>query len=629
MKLLELDSIKMWIRNQGLNNVIIISFFATILIYLQKRIGFSIAIFLLIVASAVLASYLGSLTAFVLVGIISMLSLSTVISISRILYDGSIAVKIMIFLLFPIFFSVFFVFKKFIVFEYKWGSELLALSLALTSLILIWDPRLSSNGGAIASLYASEDNAAWILNTHRVIQSQGFSGAGDYGALMDSMLLISHNISETLFVDLTKMDHLALSVVLLQILFIFALPFVSSLASLGKSSNPKSVSSTFVLAIALLLGFRTLNSIGHLSAAIAFIFISCFLILGFESSEADSRAPGQSIFVSYVQVLLAYMAGITWFPIAPLSILLIAFTFWRANVAISGLSRVYRVISVMLCLTLITLLSFQELIRRFSFFQESGGIAGGATNLLGMEGGTISAEPLNISLVAILATILACTLALINQKSNLSLFAFAVLLVYVFVIKSCNALLFSGQVNYGSRKLELVAVLCGAAFLSWSLVRIFEIHFHRFVSPMFIGLFVSLLFFSMSATNSILGGKYFAGFDSESNLKVAVKISKNIEVGKSAICINETYQVEPMSELRLAAYSCSRWVSAYSFTDDSAKNEWRKAVLAAIPREQFSAVRDSLPTDTKLLIVAPNTEASISPNPEWEDLVSSSWEIVR
>ena len=581
------NSYKKWINSDFANKAMIVIFFASASIFLASTYRLSTLVSTLFFVSFLLAMYLGSVTALMLVGIVSMLSLAAGISIYRSIFDSSVSIRPMILVLFAILFFYVYIFKQRVIFENKWTTEILTLSLSVTSLLLVWDERLRVNGGAIAALYASEDNAAWILTTQRVIQSQGWSSPGDYGALLDAILLISYEASEKIFVGLNTMDYLALSVVLCQVLFIIAIPFVSALASIGQKTTSNSLTSTFIFTIALLLGFKTLNSIGHLSAAIAFVLISSYLIL------------------------------------------LISYTSWRMLLATPNLSRTYRWLLVAFCSVLNLLLLFQELFRRFAVFKADGGLATGALSLLGFEGGTTSGEPWNLSMVLVISLSLIGLMSLLNLNNNHVFHGVVLLIVYSTAVKTVNLFINEGQANYGSRKVELVVVLCASAFLPWAFVRLFEINLSKFQSAALVGALFSSLSFSMPAANAVIGGNYFSGNDIESNFKTSLDVSRNVEIGVSALCINEEYQADPFAPNRMAAYTCSRWVSAYSFTDDSEKNEWRKAVLAAIPRDQFRAVRDSMPTNTKILIVAPNPGAPISSNPEWEDLVSNSWEIVR
>ena len=200
------NSYKKWINSDFANKAMIVIFFASASIFLASTYRLSTLVSTLFFVSFLLAMYLGSVTALMLVGIVSMLSLAAGISIYRSIFDSSVSIRPMILVLFAILFFYVYIFKQRVIFENKWTTEILTLSLSVTSLLLVWDERLRVNGGAIAALYASEDNAAWILTTQRVIQSQGWSSPGDYGALLDAILLISYEASEKIFVGLNTMD---------------------------------------------------------------------------------------------------------------------------------------------------------------------------------------------------------------------------------------------------------------------------------------------------------------------------------------------------------------------------------------------------------------------------------------
>jgi hypothetical protein len=90
--------------------------------------------------------------------------------------------------------------------------------------------------------------------------------------------------------------------------------------------------------------------------------------------------------------------------------------------------------------------------------------------------------------------------------------------------------------------------------------------------------------------------------------------------------LNGTYQAEVFSELRLLAYTCSRWSAAYSDTDGVIMNEWRKAVLGAIRQEQLGEVKNAQQINSKVLIVGPAGYQK-ELNPDWELLIDDNWSV--
>jgi hypothetical protein len=133
----------------------------------------------------------------------------------------------------------------------------------------------------------------------------------------------------------------------------------------------------------------------------------------------------------------------------------------------------------------------------------------------------------------------------------------------------------------------------------------------------------------MPVAYAIIPGNYFAGLDWAPNVKTSKVISKEVEVGRSTVCLNETYQADTWGDLRLAAYICSRWVSAYSNIDGLEFNEWRKATLGEIDTNELSKVSDQLPAETMVIVVGPENFNVTSDNPDWNKLVRKNWEVVR
>jgi len=574
----------------------------------------------------VLTIYFGSITQTVIIGFVSCLSTAVFVSVLKqfsYLLLNPIPFLILFLLVFIIVATLF---KHSVALEVPWKSEILSVLLAFFSLSLIWNSRLAVSGGPVAALYGSEDNAAWILSIHRVIQNDIFSRGGDFGSLLDSMLLISYHLGNFVFPTLTAVDHLALSAVLLQIIIVFLIPFLPNLIKLGSTSTKSTLVSSLVLSSILSISFRTFNQYGHLTAAISCTLISLYLVSGFQlSGEMDNQK--LRYFLAYLQISVAYLAGVTWFPVAPLAILLILFALWRVF-CISEVSRLVRLSFSSFALVLIGLLTFEDLIKRFSTFKTPDeGIFSGAKNLLSFEGGVVSNDPWSLSLIIVFALIVMTIMVFLRINTNLYFGELGLLVVFVMSLTLISTVLFSGNVTYGARKVTVLIILCSAALLSWALVALVESHLRDYITPLLPGVFVLAMILAMPGAGAFAGGKYFAGFEREDHFKHAKQLASNIEIGRSTVCIFEANVNQDPGAL--SSYMCSRWAAAYSFREGVEFNGWRKAVLGQIQNEDLSKVRQDLPYDTMLIVIGPENPSTEKNNDNWATLIDEKWTIVR
>jgi len=576
-----------------------------------------------------LSIYLGSVSALVLVTVSSVFTLATLTSIYRGLFNFPVSTfgAILSFSIIAVIFI--FTFKKILKIQIRWTLHLLPVLFAALSFFLIADPRLFRRSGAISALYAWEDNAAWVLMTHKTLNQNLYKEGGVHGSLMDTLLWFSHAVSTSVFPKLTAPDHLATSVIILTLLFILVTPFLATLPNLNYDATGKgAVASTAVLSIGSMLGFLQLNSIGHLSAAISCLLLTIYLCISFVLPDSE-HSGGIRHLLLFHQILLAYLAGVTWWPIAPLSATLIVFSIWRAKQIVST-SKKIQLSYLTLTFVLVYLLIYLELLRRFAGYQTAGdGVISGATTLLSSQGGNTIIEPWNLLVIILYSMILLLGFVTLGLKANTGLMSFVLLMSYVYAIKFINLRLDEGVAAYGARKLEIVLVLIGASFLSWGLVVLFEKYLSNKISPLIPGLLVSVFLLSMPVAYAIIPGNYFAGLDWKPNVKTSKVISKEVEVGRATVCLNETYQADAFRDLRLGAYICSRWVSAYSNIDTVATENWKMMVLGGGDPEALRVISEALPADTMLIVVGPEDNERVKNNPEWNNLVRKSWEVVR
>jgi hypothetical protein len=582
---------------------------------------------LAMISLLVLTIYCGSITNTVIIGFVSILSTAAFVSMFK-PFSYLLLNPIPFFILFLFVFIGFTaLFKYSVDLEVPWKSEVLSVSLAFLTLYLIWNSRLAKSGGPVAALYGSEDNAAWVLSIHRVLQNETFSRGGDFGSLLDSMLLISYHLGNFLLPSLSAVDHLALSVVILQIMVVLIIPFLPSLIRLGSIPGKSVLVSSLVLTLILSISFRSFNQYGHLSTALSCLLISIYLVLGFQLS-GEMENPKHRYFLLYLQILSAYLAGVTWFPVAPLSISLIIFVLWRIFCT-SETSRFIRTVFSIFSLVLIGLLIFEDLMKRFSFFQTPDeGPVSGAKNLLSFEGGVVSNDPWSFSLIIVFALVVMTIMAFLQINTSMYLGGLALVVGYSMSLTLVSTILFYGNVTYGARKVTVFVIFCSAALLSWALVALIESRLREYVTPLLPGVFVLAMILAMPGAGAFAGGKYFAGFERDDYFETAKQLVRNIEIGRSTVCFYEVTE-EQVTGLGGPSYFCSRWAAAYSFRDGDEFNEWRKAVLGAIPDKDLFKVRQGLPIDTMLIVLGPENLEREKNNKKWASLVGKNWTIVR
>jgi hypothetical protein len=589
------------------------------------------AIFGILLAAFLVSIFLGSISALVLVVLISCFSLATFTSIFRGLFNYPVTAvsSILAFTILIILFT--FMFKKIIVPHLSWRLNLIAILISASSLYLLADFRLFRRGGSISALYAWEDNAAWIVTVHRSLNQEINFDGGSFGSLMDTLFWFSHTVSILMFPNLTSPDHLATGVIIATLLLVASIPFLAIMPSIDNTeSSSGALTSTLVLSLGGVLGFLQLNSIGHLSAAISCLLLTVYLCISF-SLPNRFRSLEIRRFLIFYQVILAYLAGITWWPIAPLSAILIIFSIWSEREIVRK-NKKSEFVCFLFTATLLYLLTRRELLQRFNELKSTeGNLASGVRTWMSIVGGNTDTQPWTLLVITLLTLILLALFATLDLKANPGLISFGLVFAYVYSVKFANLRIGEGASAYGSRKLEIVLILIGASFLSWALVIIFEGYLTKNISPLFLGLLTLVFLLSLPVAYIVIPGNYYQGLDWEPNVKTSKLISKNVKVGRSTLCLNETYQLEPSSDLRIAAYVCSRWTSAYSNTDNIQAISWRGTVLEGGNgrSELLQQTSEALPNDTMLIVVGPEDKDRKANNPEWEILVQKEWQVVR
>jgi hypothetical protein len=615
-------------KNSKINLAITLVLFASVAAKLIHGDRLTPAIAIAVIALLLLTIYFRSITQTVLIGFVSILSTSLIVSVLKPLSYVLLNPVPFLILFFFVFIGSAFLFKRSVALEVPWKSELLSVSLASLSLLLIWNTKLATKGGPVAALYGSEDNAAWILSIHRVINNDDVSNVGYFGSLMDSMLLMSFHLGNFLLPSLSAIDHLALSVVILQIIVVSIIPFLPNLIRFSSTSEKSVVVSSLVLTLILLICFRSFNQYGHLSTAIAGLLISVHLVLGFQlSGEMDNQK--RRYFLIYLQILLAYLAGVTWFPVAPLSIALMLFALWRVF-CVKGASRLLRTSFSSFSLILIAMLIFEELMKRFSFFRTPDeGPASGAKNLLSYEGGVVSNDPWSISLIIVFAFVLMTLLLFLRLNTTMYLGELCLMVTYAMSLTLISTILFNGNVTYGARKVTVFVIFCSAALLSWALVALIESRLREHVSPVLPGVLVLAMILAMPGAGAFAAGKYFPGLvDRPDHFEQAKQLVKNVEIGRSTVCFHEATD-EQAPDLGGGSYYCSRFAAAYSFNDGEEFYKWRVAMLGQVRREDFYKVRQNLPDDTMVILIGPENPDRDTNNENWVRLVDENWTIVR
>jgi len=495
-------------------------------------------------------------------------------------------------------------------------NELISVASATIVFFLAFQYALTKQGGSIAALFIQEDNAAWVLASSRVAHTTEHS-VGIFGPFVDILFFISNKISVHFFQNLGQADHLANAITFAYILIPVFLPFLCN-AAIIKNPGKSDGLSLLVLQTGITIIWFHFHQAGHLTAGLA----STGLLLVLVRAESLRNNPDKNNTYSRIaQVIFLILIGQTWFPLIPL---MVALMLMMGNKKVTPAGT--RSLSVLACSCIgSTFLIATEALPRFWTFRDAnGGFLSGAEKLLLMEGGAAGTDPISVVITLLLVMGVALYLSSTDEINIVGLMPVIYMWTFLFLIKITNVYLTNGTVNYGVRKMESMMILVSFVYCLWILTMKMNALHKNQIHLYLVGITAVSLMLQLPVAQQLVGRNMFPGLKNSRNVIISQAISNTISNGTSAVCINEQHQVEPFSELRLLAYQCSRFVSAYGNDDDLQKNEWRRAVLGQIRYEELPKVKEGLGDDVILIRVGPaNTD--LTNNVDWTSLVNSDW----
>jgi hypothetical protein len=496
-------------------------------------------------------------------------------------------------------------------------SDLISLGSATSVFFLGYQTGLTKPGGSIAALFIQEDNAAWVLAASRV-QHTSDNTIGIFGPLVDVLFFISHSISNNLFQNLGDADHVANAITLTYIIIPMILPFLCNAAIIRNVNGKSPAISLLLLQTGTTFIWFHFQQSGHLTAGLT----STGLLLLLVRIASLQSSPSQNTSLTRINMIVFLIViGQTWFPIIPLGVALILMVGSKQLTPVGSRRRGVFACAVFGSIFLIV----TEALPRFSTFRdENGGLFSGAANLLLMEGGAAGTEPLTAVVGLLILIGIALFILSTNEINVAKLVPLTYFWTFLFLMKITNVYLTGGTVNYGVRKIESMMILVSVVYCLWTLSMEVGVLHTKKMHIFLIGIPALSLMFQLGVVNQIIGKNLFPGLKNTRNTIIAQAISNTVSNGVSAVCINEQHQNEPFSELRMVAYVCSRFVSAYGNRDDLEKNEWRKAVLGAIRYEELPKVKEGLGDEVLLIRVGP-ANSDLTNNVDWTQLVNPNW----
>ena len=500
-----------------------------------------------------------------------------------------------------------------------WKLDASASILSVLSIFLLGGRNQFQIGSAFAAIFPNEDNAAWVLTLHRATAEHP-KGGGNFGPLFDLLLYSSHVSIDFLVPNQPTSDSFANAIVGLHMAVLLLAPFISVAVmdhlKKNQSDSKSTITEVLVFALGLQVTWIHFINIGHMATGLSAIAIVVLLVLLSLNSSSHEDLNSSTLIM---QILLTFTASSIWFPIAPLALsmlIIIGFYSLKTN------DRAYKLILVALGISLIVI---RELLPRFDTFRtEDSALLSGAFNLLKMEGGVASTGPYSFAWILLLLLVLLVILQ-ITETSKMVLQMLLPLIIGLLTsvgLKVINLRETNGVVNYGARKYESVLIVITLVFFGVIIARYLSSRISTTgVMALTIGVAV-LLFSQLPAFEQFLSGRTYSGTRDTQLLQIAKTISKGLNIGDDIVCIGEPAQTDSY-----LVYSCSRWASAYTDTDGLIKNEWRKAVLGAIPLDMMPAIRQTLKSTTKVIVLG--AEVSISErNPAWEFLINEKWKLL-
>ena len=506
-------------------------------------------------------------------------------------------------------------------YEISLKDEIISLGAAAIVFLRAFESELTKPGGSITALFSQEDNAAWILAANRV-QDTSESSIGIFGPLVDTLFFISHSVSTNIFQNLGEADDTANAIILTYIMIAVLLPFLCNAAIVTNQKRKSNGLSLFILQMGITVIWFHFAQVGHLTAGLA---STGLLLVAVRIASLQNDLDKITALARIALIVFLIVIGQSWFPIIPLVVALMFMIGKRQFTPAGTRSLVVFVFSILgSCFLIAT-----EAIPRFSTFRdENGSIFSGAENLLLMEGGVVGTGPITIELVLLIVIVTIIFILRIESLNPIKLLPLTYFWTFLVLIKISNVYITGGAINYGVRKIETMTVLVSFVYCLWIITNELNVLPKGKTQLLLIGMPLFSLLLQVPVSNQIIGKNLFPGLSIYRNGVIAKAISANISKGDSAICINEVHQVEPFSELRMAAYTCSRFVSAYGNRDGLLKNEWRKAVLGAIKYEDLPRVKEDLGEDVILIRLGP-ANPDLTNNVDWTSLINPNWRQVR
>jgi hypothetical protein len=500
-----------------------------------------------------------------------------------------------------------------------WKLDACASILSVLSIGLLGGRNQFQIGNSFAAIFPNEDNAAWVLTLHRAAAEHP-KGGGNFGPLVDLLLYFSHVSIDFLVPNQATSDSFANTIVVLHMAVLLLAPFISVAVILhlkkNQSDSKSPITEVLVFALGLQVTWIHFISIGHMATGLSSIAIVVLLVLLSLNSLTHYKLNSSTLIV---QILLTFTASSIWFPIAPLALsmlMIIGYYSLKTN------NRAYNLVFVALGISLIVI---RELLPRFDTFRtEDSSLLSGAFNLLKMEGGVASTGPYSFAWILLLLLVLIVILQITETPKMVlqMLLPLIVGLLTAVGLKVINLRETNGVVNYGARKYESVLIVITLVFFCIIIARCLSSRIST-TGVMAVTIGVAFLLFSqLPAFEQFLSGRTYSGTRDVQLLQLARTTSKALNIGDDVVCIGEPAQTDSY-----LVYSCSRWASAYTDTDGLIKNEWRKAVLGAIPLDMMPAIRQTLNSTTKVIVLG--AEVSISErNPAWEFLINEKWKLI-
>ena len=539
----------------------------------------------------------------------------------------------------PIYLNAFFLIASFLLtvflsdkywkFKVSWQNDLFALAISGLTVLSLASSKMFRPGGAIAILFSNEDNAAWVASSFAA-RGETEGNSGIFGPLIDFSLYIYRELSLLVFTSLGEADHIALSVVLSGIALLASIPFlVNALLSwLGKFNSGLNYSPQ-VLSIGLVVASANFIFYGHLTAAIALVFLTLMTVTLLAMKDGFDLLPmASTIFFASLLVISE-----TWFPIAPIAILMALVLLLRDNRNPFKLTRKERAVyiwGVFITLVIGWKVLYQRFLKLSPTAEGNGGSAfDGASLLLTIEGGVAPIGSYSFIVVGILAMTVFSVLVSIGFRIGHFLTPVIVAFVFAFAVKSVNILLSGGSVNYASRKMDTFVILFSVIFLTWLFTHALEKSETKHL-PSWAPFVISLVVLSqIPSSEAMIARNGFYGLSDPNNQRISQAISSGSKSGTDLVCVTSNDTPYPNDE-RFLAYKCSRFASAFTNTDSNAANDWRLAMLGGKDESTFKEISDSLPIDTNVIFVDDsNAGIQIVRDSKFGALLNPNWPVLN